>query len=289
MISANENIAVISNGPLYEGLTMMIVSQRLKTEGRKNVVTFSNHLYSINTWFCIHEFSKLPDPSKIKETFKDFNTLILMYRNDAFCNECIKIFRSKDSNTKIFVFYPHNFTIKMATNIKDIFFHKRWSMVDNTTFNISKILQTKHHSKSNGLSPPLNLNLLHRKYAKRVLIEKNVGSEKKLNTIASHLKKIGFTPHFLDPKQSCENIALIYESGYFIGIGQTDISILSSNLYIPSLILNKSTLPKIYQSGWLNQVIITPPLLLRKFTLPFVKRTLSAFKDLVINHHELIS
>lgn len=289
MICLSEKIAVISNGPLDEGLMMMIVSQRLKTEGRKNVTTFSRHLGAISSWFCIHSFADLTQNEDIDLAFKDYGSVVLMYQPNAFCDKCIEIFRSKNSTTKLFVFYPNEYMLKTPKTENDIVFNKKLSMVDNIALSISKILHTSHHSKSNGLSAPLSLNLTHRKHAKRVVIEKTGSTEKKLNKLAQHLKSLGFTILSLQNKLTENNLSLLYESGYFIGSSQTSLSTLASNLYIPSLLLKKTSPPRLSQAGWLNQAIITPPFWLTKITLPFTKRALSAFKKLVVNHHELIT
>jgi hypothetical protein len=288
MIEISENTAVICPGPLKDALLMMIASHRLKTEGRKKITTFSNTLPELAPWFCIHQFEKLPTIAQINEVFAPFETLILLFDTSPFCQEMIKLFTTSP-NKKLYLFYPNDLAPQKMIGPREFVFSNKLCFGDNIASSISQILRTKHHSKSNGLSAPMSLNLTHRKHAKRVIIEKNTSCQHRLEALGSLLRKTGFEPHFIEKSTANQAISLVYESGYFIGSKETDLSTLASNLYIPSLLLKKKKSSQIKHTGWLNQVTITPPFWLTHISLPFAKRAFGAFRRLVRNHHELIS
>ncbi|MBM3201064.1 MAG: hypothetical protein FJZ56_01480 [Chlamydiae bacterium] len=278
-----KRVAVLCSNEVRDGLHMMVASHRIYNEGF-SVTTFHDRLHELADWFFPHTFQKYPSIEKLQEVLADYDMLILQHDSSERTKQ-LKKWHREGMLAPLSVFYPlYHKRVHPPLERLDRVFDQRCSMVENVALAVSSLLNIYYHSKNNGLCPPLGLE--HRKHRKRVLIQSHPLFEEKFTKISQAIQNFGFEVQFLpENPELClsEYAALIYESGYLVGI-ESSLTHLASNLQIPTLLVLSRRALRLWIPGWLKSSIVTPPRWLPKTfgKLLHVNRIVNGFKQLAM-------
>lgn len=266
--------AVICSKGIGDGLMMMVASHHLQLEGYA-VTTFQDHLHELASFFPGHHFAKRTDSLDLHA----FDRIILQNDNSPLSYSIIDHYRSKLS-----VFYANYEKDKhRPLTSLDRVFDRTKPLTHNIALSISSLLERAPLLNSNGIVLPTDL--VHRKYAKRILIHptsttpKRTYPAKKFLKVAQILKAKGYEVVFcVSPQErqawetllqgafllplfpTLKELALyVYESHLLIG-NESGTGHLASNLGIPTLIVARC--PKqmaLWRPSFLLGKVLTPP------------------------------
>ncbi len=272
--------AVLPALGIGDALLMMIASHQLKLNGYE-VTTFHHALPELSPWFLDHDLKPVPGLDQLMQTLNCFDLIIVENDNSpkiarliAEHREYLSIFYPTYSATKHSPLYP-----------SDFIFDKNCPMAENIAKTIAALLDIASISKNNGLSPPADLQLIHRANPQRIVLHPTSRETFKnwkatgFITLARHLKNRGFSPIFCVAPQERNNwkciedqgftlpefstlsdlAAFIYESGFVIG-NDSLIGHLGSNLQIPTVtIANDEQRMRLWRPDWLPGQLVLPP------------------------------
>jgi heptosyltransferase-3 len=264
--------AVVCAAGIGDALILEITSHYLRLQGHK-VVTFSDHLSQFGKWLPKAVCRNQPKVEEIKETFEEFDAVIVQHDNTEKARAILRLRPEK----QVYTFYTNYRLSKHGPlcSKNDVVFDEKVTMVANVKEALSKLFGIDARGGENGLQAPENLE--YRKYKRRIAIHptstmswKN-WSKGKFLQVAKLLKKEDYDPVFItSPKERAEWGAVelaslsdlasfLYESGSFLG-NDSGPGHLASYFKLPHLIIGRQERQmKLWRPGWRLGEIVTAP------------------------------
>jgi heptosyltransferase-3 len=241
-------IAVVCAPGLGDALIFHIASHHLAFAGHE-VTTFSPHRFG--RW--------LPHSHFASGEVGSFDAIFLQHDNSA----SAKSLHSRPQ--PIYTFYgSHQLQKHGPLRVGcDYVCDPNRTMVDNVVTALQFLFRIRANTH-NGITPPPAL--IHRKFAKRVVIHTTSRDPKKnwdlgkFSYCAEKLKQEGYEPTFLPQFSTLDELfAFLYESGYFLG-NDSGPGHIASCLNIPHLIIGTSEKHmRLWRPGWAPGEIVVPP------------------------------
>lgn len=268
---------IIPSRGIGDGLIVMIFSKALREKGLETT-TLHPLLYRMKSWFPNERIEPILKENLTDRFLLEQDLIVVQNDNSPFIQRLYQL-KKEHPQLRLKVLYPSfNPEKHRAATPDDVLFNETETMVKNVAVAASAFLNSPL-SCDNGLVPLSET--LFRKQKQRVLIHPLSQEERKnwplhaFLTLANHLKKRGFDPHFLTEKKeeallhspfsyhyglSLEEAAkMIYESGYVIG-NDSFACHLSSSFNIPfCVIADCESRLKLWKPGWGKGAIVTTP------------------------------
>ena len=247
---------------LGDSLIDMVLVNHIVSQGY-NCTVYSNVLSVLNDWFPKIHIKHYPT-TDIKKSMMKYDVLLHTYPHNDLCNEAS--------------WHPHSYYLE------NIPYYQQESNLVDIVMKIASLFTGEPAERSNGITPPENLNLNFRKNKNRIIIHPTGSHPQKYwharyaIKLAIKLRENGFDPvfitsesevnetkwieehdfqRFVDPSLS-KVASFIYESEAFIG-SDSGLAHLASALKIPTVTLHPRRKNKIrWHPGFSRNIALLP-------------------------------
>jgi len=264
-----KQVGVFCHNGLGDGINCLVLSHNLSLQGWK-VDTFQNTLGSMQNWFPHLPVYPYPSLDQIEEILACYEKYFVVQNDTSpFVLKLIEEGKKRfPERMKVIYLYPSK-NIVNERYYDDCKTDPTVSVAENLRRLCGGVL-------SNGFRAPEGL--VHRKWAKRVIIHPTSGRvsknwpKEKYVKLALHLQKQGYEVVFVPGEEGWniygievqrftglnELATYIYESGYLIG-NDSGLGHLASALGIPTLVFcRRKTLAKLWAPSFLRGEVVTP-------------------------------